>query len=99
MRVAAAIAVDALAFAIWDLGGRSPARLLRDILAGVKHAPTLIRGLLSFAVGLLLVLGSFTVLRPLLVPADALRLLLVWAALTALLVVELLGGRRTTRDA
>jgi hypothetical protein len=72
--------------------------LLRDIAGGVRSVRTLARGLLSFFVGLLLVLGSATLLRRLLVPADALWVLLVWAALTALFVVQLLGRHETTRD-
>ncbi len=72
--------------------------MLRDIAGGVRSVRTLARGLLSFFVGLLLVLGSATLLRRLLVPADALWVLLVWAALTALFVVQLLGRHETTRD-
>ena len=60
----------------------------------------LLRGIVSFAVGSLLLLGSISILIPLLLPHRALLVLAVWAALTGLVVEGLIGadlyGRRRT---
>ncbi len=102
LRVAAAILVDTLAFAIWNLGGRSPQRLLRDCTNALARPRVLARGLTSFAVGLVLLLGSLTLLRPLLLPLDAFRVLVIWTVLTGLLVENVVGpsfaGVRPRRD-
>jgi hypothetical protein len=98
LRVAAAILVDILAFVIWNLAPRSPAQVARDIGRGLRHPGTLVRGLLSFGVGLLLLSGSVSILLPLLLPEHALVVLVTWTMLTGLLVEQIVGadlyGRR-----
>jgi hypothetical protein len=100
LRIAAAILVDTLAFLVWNLSTRSPLQLLRDVAAGVRRPATLLRGIVSFAVGLLLLLGSLSILIPLLLPRHALVVLAIWSAVTGLLVEQLIGaglyGRRPT---
>ncbi len=49
------------------------------------------RGCVSFAVGLLLLTGSVSLLLPLLLPSKALAVLMTWTVLTGLLVEQLLG--------
>jgi hypothetical protein len=100
LRIAAAILVDTLAFLVWNLSTRSPLQLLRDVASGARRPGTLFRGVVSFAVGLLLLLGSLSILIPLLLPRHAIAVLGIWAAVTGLLVEQLIGadlyGRRRT---
>ncbi len=99
MRIGAAILVDTLAFVVWNLSARAPAQMVRDIAGGVRRPGILVRGIISFLVGLLLLIGSLTLLLPLLLPQHALVVLGTWAALTGLLVAQLVGpdiyGRRS----
>jgi uncharacterized RDD family membrane protein YckC len=92
--------VDTLAFLVWNLSTRSPLQVLRDVANGVRSPGTLFRGTISFAVGLLLLLGSLSLLLPLLLPRHALLVLATWTAVTGLLVEQLVGpdlyGRRST---
>jgi hypothetical protein len=97
LRIAAAILVDTLAFVIWNLAPRSPAQLLRDVAASLRSPGRFVRGLISFAVGLLLFAGSITLLIPLLLPQSALFVVAVWAMLTALIVNQLVAPSLTAR--
>ena len=59
---------------------------MRDIVSAARQPRTLARGVVGFAVGLLLLAGSVSVLLPLLLPEHALVALATWAAVTGLLV-------------
>ncbi len=65
--------------------------MLRDIASGMRSPGRFVRGLISFAVGLLLFAGSITLLIPLLLPQSALFVVAVWAMLTALIVNQLVA--------
>jgi hypothetical protein len=97
LRIAAAILVDTLAFFIWNIAPRSPAQLLRDVATGMRSPGRFVRGLISFAVGLLLFAGSITLLIPLLLPQSALFVVAVWAMLTALIVNQLVAPSLAAR--
>ena len=71
---------------IWDLAPRSPVQIARDVGRAAREPRTLARGILSFAIGLLLLAGSVSVLLPLLLPEHALVALATWTAVAALLV-------------
>ncbi len=90
-----------MAFIVWDIAPRSPLQLLRDLGRGLRRPGTLLRGLITFVAGLLLLLGSITILMPLLLPEHVLALLVTWAMLTGLLVDQIVGpdlyGRRGAR--
>jgi hypothetical protein len=94
--------VDTLAFLVWNLSTRSPLQLLRDLGNGFRRPGSFIRGTIAFAVGLLLLAGSLSLLLPLLLPQHALVVVGTWAGLTGLLVEQLVGpdlyGRRSTRN-
>jgi hypothetical protein len=51
VRIALAILLDAAALIIWDIGTRSPARLLADIRAGIHAPASIARGLLRLLTG------------------------------------------------
>jgi hypothetical protein len=76
---------------IWNLATRSPAQVARDIGRGFRRPGTLLRGAISFAVGLLLLAGSVSILLPLLLPESALVALAIWTMLTGLLVNQIVG--------
>ena len=80
-----------LAFVIWNLASRSPARLARDIVGSFRRPVILLRGILSLVVGLLLLVGSASLLLPLPLPHHALLVLITWTILTGLLVEQLVG--------
>ncbi len=76
---------------IWNLAARSPARLARDILAGMRRPGTFVRGLISFVVGLTLLVGSVSLLVPLMLPHQTLLVMITWTVLTGLLVEQIVG--------
>jgi hypothetical protein len=80
-----------LAFIVWNLASRSPSRLLRDVANGFRRPGVFLRGVVSFAVGLLLLVGSISVLLPLLLPGKVLAVLVTWSVLTGLLVEQIVG--------
>lgn len=90
-RFALAIALDALAFVVWDVGTRSPLRLLRDLLHGARVPARLGRGLLRFALGTGLLLLGGVVARPA-VPGPHAFTALETGMLVAALIVEALIG-------
>ncbi len=71
--------------------------MLRDVAASLRSPGRFVRGLISFAVGLLLFAGSITLLIPLLLPQSALFVVAVWAMLTALIVNQLVAPSLTAR--
>ncbi len=87
---------------VWNLSTRSPLEVLRDIAAGVRSPGTLLRGTASLLTGLLLLVGGLSLLLPLLLPRHAFLLLGSWAAVSGLLVEQLIGpdlyGRRSDRS-
>ena len=91
MRIAAAILVDTLAFIIWNLASRSPARMVRDLVNGLRRPATFVRGLVSFGVGLLLLIGSMSLLVPLTLPHNVFLIMITWTLLTGLLVEQVIG--------
>jgi hypothetical protein len=91
LRIAAAILVDTLAFIVWNLASRSPAQVFRDLVRGFRRPGTLVRGIVSFLVGVLLIVGSTSILVPLALPVHALVVLMTWTVVTGLLVEQIVG--------
>ena len=90
--MAAAIVLDAAAFSLWNLAARSPARLVRDVAAGVSRPASVLRGGVRFVTGVLLLLAAGVLLLPLAIAPRTFTVLETWTVLTALLVDQLLGG-------
>jgi len=65
--------------------------VVRDIVGSLRRPATLLRGVVSFAVGLLLLVGAVSLLLPLLLPEHALAVLAIWTMLTGLLVNQIVG--------
>ena len=83
--------MDAFAFVLWNFATRSPVRLVSDIAAGARRFPSLVRGLVLFALGLLLLAGGASLLVPLVDRAPAFIVLETWTVVTGLLVEQLIG--------
>jgi hypothetical protein len=94
--VAAAIVVDLGAFVVWGLAARSPARLVQDLAGSFRRPLVLLRGLLRFATGVLLLAAGAILLLPLAFGTQTFSVLETWTVLTALLVEQLLGARGRT---
>jgi hypothetical protein len=90
-RFAFAIALDALAFVVWDVGTRPPLRLLRDLARGARVPRALGRGLLRFLTGAGLLALAAVIVRPA-TPGPHEFTVIETGMLIAALVVEALIG-------
>jgi hypothetical protein len=91
VRFAVAIVLDALAFTVWDVGTRPPARLLRDAAGAVWSPRALGLGLLRFVVGLALLVAGALVARPALTSIGLYTIVETGMLFVALVVEQLVG--------
>lgn len=100
VRFALAIALDALAFVVWEVGTRSPLRLIRDMIHGARIPRSLLRGALRFVAGAALLLAAGIVARPAMPTLRAFTLIETGMLIAALLVEQLVGAdlRRALRS-
>lgn len=63
-RVAGAIALDTLAFVVWNVGTRPPLAVVRDIRRGFGSPRILARGTLVALVGAILVVAACVLVAP-----------------------------------
>ena len=61
-RLIGAIACASIALIVWDVGTRSPSRLIADIASAVQTRRFLLRGALRFLIGLFFVALSVTLM-------------------------------------
>ena len=90
-RVGLSIVLDSFAFIVWNIGTRSPPALLRDIRAGMLHAPVFAAGLLRFAAGALALVAAAAVSAPLAASSFDATVLVCWALVVALVIEQLIG--------
>ena len=76
---------------IWDVGTRSPRRLLGDVAAGSRVPARLAAGLTRFAIGLGLLLLAALVAAPAIPTTRAYTVLETGMLIAALIVEQLLG--------
>jgi len=76
---------------IWDVGTRSPRRLLGDVAAGARVPARLAAGLTRFAIGLGLLLLAALVAAPAIPTTRAYTVLETGMLIAALIVEQLLG--------
>ncbi len=76
---------------VWDVGTRSPRRLLSDVAAGARVPARLAAGLTRFAIGFGLLLLAGLVSAPAIPTMRAYTVLETGMLLAALLVEQLLG--------
>jgi hypothetical protein len=100
-RFAFAIAFDALAFVVWDVGTRPPGQLVRDVVRGVRSPRVFASGVARLLAGLALLVLGFFVARPGFATARAFLLIETGMVIAALIVENLIGPdlRRRTRRA
>ena len=91
MLVALAILLNATALIIWDVGTRSPVRLVADIRAGARVSAVALRGTIRFAAGLAALAGGVVIVGALVARQLDFTVLESWALVTALLIEQLVG--------
>jgi hypothetical protein len=89
---------DALAFLLWNLAARSPARLARDLAGGLRAPSVALRGFARFVAGLLLLASGAVLLIPISIETHTFVVLETWTLVTALLVEGLIGWSRPARE-
>ncbi|HEY5341171.1 MAG TPA: hypothetical protein VIK27_09115 [Candidatus Aquilonibacter sp.] len=77
---------------MWNLASRSPARLARDLAAGLTRPAVAMRAGARFAGGLLLLAAGASLLFPLAIQTRTFMVLETWTLLTGLLVEQLIGA-------
>jgi hypothetical protein len=65
--------------------------IVRDAAAAARRPARLLRGVVSFVVGLVLLIGSLSLLLPLMLPHEPFLIIVTLTILTALLVEHLIG--------
>jgi hypothetical protein len=99
VRIALAILLDTTALVIWDIGTRSPLRLVADIRAGLHDRSAVMRGIVRLIIGMLALLAAANISAPVANRAIDFTIIECWALVTALVVEQLVGpdlraGRR-----
>ena len=64
MRIAGAIVLETLAFAIWNVGSRSPLDVVRDAYRTVRERRGIFTGIVALAIGLVFVAAGTILLQP-----------------------------------
>lgn len=77
---------------MWGLASRSPLRLAHDVASAARRPSILLRGLLRFTAGVLLLAAGALLLLPLALGSGTFTVLETWTVLTGLLVEQLLGA-------
>jgi hypothetical protein len=92
-RLAGAIALDALALAVWNVGTRAPLAVLREALRAARDARRLLAGTLTLLVGLIFVAAGAVLLLPAVDdPADDFLPVEIFTFIIALALEYLIGG-------
>ena len=99
VRFALAVAFDALALVVWDVGTRPPRRLASDVAAALRRPRNLLAGILRFAVGAALLVLALVVAQPAIPSAQAFTVIETGMLIAALIVEQLIGDdlRRVAR--
>ncbi len=92
LRFALAIIFDALAFVVWDVGTRPPLRLARDVARGARSSRSLVRGLVRFVIGVVLLILAGYIARPAMPTMRAFTFIETGMLIAALLVEQLIGN-------
>ena len=91
VRIAVAILLDTAALIIWDIGTRSPARLIAEVRAGLGKRSSILYGSLRFVVGVIALLAAAAVSAPVTTRAVDFTVIECWALVTALVLEQLVG--------
>jgi hypothetical protein len=83
--------LDTAVLIVWDIGTRSPVRLIVDVRAGFRERSTVIRGLTRLAVGVIGLLAAATVSASVATRAADFTIIECWALVTALVIEQLVG--------
>ena len=91
VRIALAIVLDTAALVIWDIGTRSPARLVADIRAGLQRRSAIVGGLVRFAAGTLALIVAAAVCAPVTSRPIESTVIECLGLVTALVLEQLIG--------
>jgi len=83
--------LDTAALVVWDIGTRSPLRLLVDVRAGLHERAAIVRGLVRLALGALALLAAVGVSAPVATRAGDFTVIECWALVIALVIEQLIG--------
>ena len=64
LRIAGAIVLETLAFAVWNVGSRSPIDVLRDAYRAIRERRGLFSGIVALAIGGVFVAAATILLQP-----------------------------------
>ncbi len=91
LRFALAIAFDALAFIVWDIGTRPPFQLARDLARGARRPACSRAGCCGCSPGCALLVAGFVVARPGFSTVRSFMLIQTGMLIAALIVESLIG--------
>ncbi len=91
LRIAVAIVLDATALVIWDVGTRSPVRLVSEVRAGLRQPVTVLRGFVRLITGVLALVVAAVVSASVATRAFDFTVIECWALVTGLVLEQLVG--------
>jgi hypothetical protein len=91
LRIAVAILLDTAAVVIWDIGTRSPVRLIAEVRAGLGRRSSVARGGVRLVAGALALLAAAAISAPVATRAVDFTVIECWALVTALVIEQLVG--------
>jgi len=83
--------LNALAFIAWDLAGRSPLQVARDVAAGFARPSTFIRGVTRIAIGIVALASSLILVLPMMLRTHQPTAIELWPLLAGLAVEAIVG--------
>jgi hypothetical protein len=83
--------LDTAALVVWDIGTRSPLRLLVDVRAGLRKRAAIVRGLVRLVLGALALLAAAGVSAPVATRAGDFTVIECGALVIALVIEQLIG--------
>jgi len=97
VRIALAILLNTAALVIWDIGTRSPVRLIVDVRAGLREKSAIIHGVVRLTIGAIALLAAATISAAVANRAADFTVVECWTLVTALVVEQLVGPDLRTR--
>jgi len=96
-RIAGAIVLEALAFALWNVGTRSPIAFMRSVAAAFRQPRALLAGTLAALIGFIFIAAATVLVLPAIVDVDVEFIPIELGTLLVALVLEQLVGNDLRR--
>ncbi len=91
LRIAGSIVLDTTALVVWDIGTRSPLRLVADVRRSIEQRSGLRGGCARLTIGAFALVAGSLMSAPLATHATDWSIIECWSVVTALILEQLIG--------